>query len=109
MSLFALIARALFGGAPESRADDHVRHLINYPLWTRRGRQEQRDAAAGICLIPKGAYPFIAVGVAPWAHDLVKAQPRLTIHIVALSANSSPKQTRSDLRPNVIRMTDMQP
>jgi glycosyltransferase involved in cell wall biosynthesis len=62
---------------------------------------------ADICLILEGAYPFIAGGVSSWAHDLIKAQPQLTFHLVALSADNSKKPLRFELPPNVIRMTEI--
>ena len=62
---------------------------------------------ADICLILEGAYPFIAGGVSSWTHDLVKAHPDLTFHLVALSADRTPKPLRFDLPPNVIQMTEI--
>ncbi len=74
------------------------------------GGSRAGDSPAGeadVCIILEGAYPFIAGGVSSWTHDLIKAQSDLTFHLVALSADQSPKQLRFDLPPNVIRMTEI--
>src|SRR5690348_4690766 len=62
---------------------------------------------ADVCLIVEGAYPFIAGGVSSWMHDLIKAQSDLRFHLVALSADPSPKPLRFELPGNVIRMTEI--
>ena len=62
---------------------------------------------ADICLILEGAYPFVAGGVSSWVHDLIKSQPQFSFHVVALSADSSQKQLRFELPPNVIHMTEI--
>jgi glycosyltransferase involved in cell wall biosynthesis len=68
-----------------------------------RGSTKEAD----VCLILEGAYPFIAGGVSSWTHDLIKAHSDLTFHLVALSADETPKPLRFDLPPNVIQMTEI--
>ena len=54
-----------------------------------------RKAASGemvdVCLIIEGAYPYVPGGVSSWVHDLIKAQPELTFHLVALVAERTPR------------------
>lgn len=64
-------------------------------------------AQADVCIILEGAYPYVAGGVSSWTHDLVNAQEHLTFHIVALSADSSPKILRFELPPNVVGITEI--
>jgi glycosyltransferase involved in cell wall biosynthesis len=56
-------------------------------------------------LILEGAYPFITGGVSSWTHDLIRAQPDLRFHLVALTADDTPQQMRYALPPNVLSMT----
>ena len=72
-----------------------------------RATASSRAQEADVCLILEGSYPFIAGGVSSWTHDLIKAQPDLTFHLVALSADQSSKQLRFDLPPNVAGMTEI--
>ena len=60
---------------------------------------------ADVCLILEGAYPFITGGVSSWTHDLIRAQPDLRFHIVALTADDAPRELRYALPPNVLGMT----
>jgi glycosyltransferase involved in cell wall biosynthesis len=62
---------------------------------------------ADVCVILEGAYPFITGGVSSWMHDLVRAHPSLTFHVVALSADDTPKKLRFELPQNVIEMTEI--
>ena len=48
---------------------------------------------ADICLILEGTYPFVAGGVSSWVHELIKAQSQFRFHVVALSADASPRAT----------------
>ena len=65
------------------------------------------DREADVCLIVEGAYPFVAGGVSSWMHDLIQAQSHLTFHLLVLSADDSPKESRFKLPPNVIGMTEI--
>lgn len=62
---------------------------------------------ADVCIILEGAYPYVAGGVSSWTHDLVKAQDHLTFHIVALSADTSPKTLRFELPANITGVTEI--
>ena len=62
---------------------------------------------ADVCVILEGAYPFIVGGVSSWMHELIKAQSDLTFHILAVSADASPKQLQFELPPNVLAMTEV--
>jgi glycosyltransferase involved in cell wall biosynthesis len=64
-------------------------------------------AAADVCLIVEGAYPFVTGGVSSWLHDLVKAQKHLTFQLVAISADATPKPLRYDLPTNILGMTEI--
>ena len=65
------------------------------------------ETEADVCLIVEGAYPFVAGGVSSWMHDLIQAQSHLTFHLLVLSADDSPKESRFKLPPNVIGMTEI--
>ena len=64
-------------------------------------------ASADICVILEGAYPFVFGGVSSWMHDLIKAQSDLTFHLVAISADGSPKALQFELPTNVIGLTEI--
>lgn len=65
----------------------------------------QDKPTADICLILEGAYPFVTGGVSSWTHDVIRAQPDLRFHIVALTADDAPRELRYALPPNVVGMT----
>lgn len=59
------------------------------------------DNPADVCLLMEGSYPYVAGGVSTWTHDLIKAHPDLTFHVVALVADRSPRKLAYPLPPNV--------
>ncbi len=54
-----------------------------------------------VCLLMEGSYPYVAGGVSTWTHDLIKAHPDLTFHVVALVADRKKRAPAYDLPPNV--------
>jgi polysaccharide biosynthesis protein PelF len=69
--------------------------------------KDRQAKEADVCLILEGAYPFVAGGVSSWTHDMIKAHSDLNFHLVALSADQTPKALRFDLPPNVLQMTEI--
>lgn len=65
------------------------------------------NRTADICLILEGAYPHVAGGVSSWMHDMIKGQPDLTFHVVALTATADPRPLKYDLPPNVVGFTQI--
>ena len=43
--------------------------------------------SADVCLLLEGTYPYVSGGVSTWVDDLIRAQPHLTFHCVALLAD----------------------
>lgn len=62
----------------------------------------QSSQQADICLILEGAYPFVSGGVSSWMHDMIKGQPDLTFHLVALTPEREQPELRYELPENVI-------
>lgn len=58
-------------------------------------------AAVDVCLLMEGSYPYVAGGVSTWTHDLIKAHPDLSFHVVALVADRSARKPAYELPPNV--------
>ena len=52
-----------------------------------------KQSEADICLILEGTYPYVAGGVSSWTHDLIRAQPDLSFHLLTLlnSLNQKPE------------------
>ncbi|HYH38325.1 MAG TPA: GT4 family glycosyltransferase PelF [Azospirillum sp.] len=61
--------------------------------------------AADVCLLMEGSYPYVAGGVSTWTHDLIKAHPDLTFHVVALVADRSARTLAYELPANVTGLT----
>ncbi|MCB1734603.1 MAG: GT4 family glycosyltransferase PelF [Gammaproteobacteria bacterium] len=61
--------------------------------------------AADVCLILEGSYPYVAGGVSSWTHDLIRAQPDLSFHLLTLVAPNSTLDLRYELPPNVTGVT----
>ncbi len=66
-----------------------------------------RTPDADICLIVEGAYPYVTGGVSSWVLDLVRAQPHLAFHIVALKPDDQPLPHRLPLADNIVGMTEI--
>lgn len=63
------------------------------------------ERVADICLILEGSYPHVAGGVSTWTHDLIKANPDLSFHVLALTADGRPRPLAHELPGNVVGMT----
>lgn len=62
---------------------------------------------ADVCVILEGAYPYITGGVSGWMHELIRAQSHLTFHVATLTADTTPRQLRYELPPNVVALSDI--
>ena len=63
------------------------------------------SSCADVCLLVEGAYPYVSGGVSSWLHDLIKAQPEIRFHIVALVPDRSWQTLSYPLPPNVIGLS----
>ncbi|MCB1738385.1 MAG: GT4 family glycosyltransferase PelF [Gammaproteobacteria bacterium] len=59
------------------------------------------DEVADVCLVLEGSYPYVAGGVSSWTHDLIRAQPDLSFHLLTLVAPNSDLELRYELPSNV--------
>ncbi|MCU0255276.1 MAG: GT4 family glycosyltransferase PelF [Vicinamibacterales bacterium] len=59
---------------------------------------------ADVCLVLEGTYPYVAGGVSAWAHDLIKAQPRLTFSLLSILPPQAPLERKYELPPNVVAL-----
>ncbi|MGO4914804.1 GT4 family glycosyltransferase PelF [Pseudogemmobacter sp. W21_MBD1_M6] len=64
-------------------------------------RIEDARAPVDVCLVVEGCYPFVSGGVSTWLDWLMRTQPDLTFGIVAITADSRPRDIKYDLPPNV--------
>jgi glycosyltransferase involved in cell wall biosynthesis len=67
----------------------------------------ENKAPADVCLILEGTYPFVSGGVAHWSHALIKQQPDLTFHIVAIRPPFLSSPPVFELPRNVSGMTEI--
>jgi len=58
-----------------------------------------------VCLLMEGSYPYVLGGVSSWTHDVIRAYPDLTFHVVALVADRNPRKLAYELPPNVKGLT----
>jgi glycosyltransferase involved in cell wall biosynthesis len=70
--------------------------IVNYPLI------DSPAEAADICLVVEGAYPYVWGGVSHWVQRLVRAQKRLSFHIVAVTADDRKRTPLYRIPPNVL-------
>lgn len=56
---------------------------------------------ADVCLIVEGCYPYVQGGVAGWIDWLMRAEPHLSFHVVALWPRPGDLKPRYELPPNV--------
>lgn len=66
-----------------------------------------RGAAADVCLVLEGTYPYVAGGVSKWAHELLRAHPDLAFHLVCLMPPNADLAPRYEVPPNVTGRTDV--
>lgn len=78
----------------DQQANTIPKHLLNC-----------HDKLADVCVLLEGSYPFIAGGVSVWTHELIKAQPQLSFHLLILVAPNSDLTLRYELPENVIGVT----
>ncbi|HEY7039069.1 MAG TPA: GT4 family glycosyltransferase PelF [Methylomirabilota bacterium] len=65
-------------------------------------------AAADVCLILEGTYPFVTGGVSAWIHQLVGALPELRFSIFHISATrGETHEPRYQLPSNVVSLVDV--
>lgn len=64
-------------------------------------RPADARAPVDVCLVVEGCYPFVSGGVSTWLDWLMRTQPDLTFGIVAITADSRPREIKYDLPPNV--------
>lgn len=62
----------------------------------------QRVAAADVCIIVEGCYPYIPGGVSAWIDWLIKSQPGTSFSIVALWPRPTDQPPRYQLPTNVV-------
>jgi len=64
------------------------------------------DRSADVCFLLEGTYPFVAGGVSSWVHELIKANPDLSYHLVTLLPHrNSPQTRRYEVPANVVGLT----
>ncbi len=68
---------------------------MNYPLVDAPAEE------ADVCLIVEGAYPYVWGGVSHWVQRLIRAQKRLTFHVVAITADDRKRKVLYRVPPNV--------
>jgi polysaccharide biosynthesis protein PelF len=72
------------------------------PVLPFKPKKTPSGEMADVCLIIEGAYPYVPGGVSSWVHDLIKARPELTFHLVALVAERAPRTLKYELPDNVL-------
>lgn len=65
------------------------------------------SAAADICLVLEGTYPYVSGGVSQWTHDLLRAQKDFRFHLVCLMAQGSDLTHRYQVPSNVTGITNV--
>ena len=65
-------------------------------------------AAADVCLILEGTYPYVTGGVSEWLHRLVLALPEIRFAILHIAATvGEPPPRRYTMPPNVVELVDV--
>ncbi|MBI3503503.1 MAG: GT4 family glycosyltransferase PelF [Proteobacteria bacterium] len=60
---------------------------------------------ADVCLLLEGTYPYVSGGVSTWVNDLIRAQPHLRFHCVALLADRKDRVFKYPIADNVVGLT----
>ena len=63
------------------------------------------DGPADVCLLLEGTYPYVSGGVSTWVNDLIRAQPHLRFHCVALLADRKARAFKYPIAENVLSLT----
>lgn len=61
-----------------------------------------RAAAADVCLLLEGTYPYVSGGVSSWVHDIIGGLPELRFSIVALLPNDASRRRVYQVPANVV-------
>jgi glycosyltransferase involved in cell wall biosynthesis len=70
------------------------------------GTDFRRDnGPADVCLLLEGTYPYVSGGVSTWVNDLIRAQPHLRFHCVALLADRKARVFKYPIADNVLSLT----
>jgi polysaccharide biosynthesis protein PelF len=79
--------------------------MIRLPAALRRrasaDASQPAEAAADVCLLLEGTYPYVMGGVSTWVHDLIRAHPQLTFDVVSLVPDAAERSPRYTLPPNL--------
>jgi polysaccharide biosynthesis protein PelF len=71
---------------------------MNFPLiHDDRGGDE-----ADVCLFVEGAYPYVWGGVSHWIQRLIRAQQRLTFHVVSINSDERKRKVLYRVPANVV-------
>jgi glycosyltransferase involved in cell wall biosynthesis len=65
------------------------------------------SSTADICFILEGTYPYVAGGVANWAHELIQQHSHFTFHILAILPPDSKTILKYHLPKNVIALDNL--
>jgi glycosyltransferase involved in cell wall biosynthesis len=63
--------------------------------------------AADVCLIVEGGYPYVVGGVAAWSDALIRASPRMSFHVVAITISAQARRRRYALPDTALAVTDV--
>jgi len=63
------------------------------------------DGPADVCLLLEGTYPYVSGGVSTWVNDLIRAQPHLRFHCVALLADRKARAFKYSIADNVVSLS----
>jgi polysaccharide biosynthesis protein PelF len=70
-------------------------------------RSQRPDDEADVCLFVEGAYPYVWGGVSHWVQRLLRAQRHLKFHIVAITPDATPRESRYRIPSNVLSVRDL--
>jgi polysaccharide biosynthesis protein PelF len=65
------------------------------------------SAAADVCLVLEGCYPYVVGGVSSWTDALIRSLPHRRFHVVALTASTQERTSKYVLPGNVVGLTDV--
>ncbi len=65
------------------------------------GKAVANGAAADVCLLLEGSYPYVSGGVSSWVQDLITTQPDLSFHVLALVPTRAERALKYELPENV--------
>lgn len=65
------------------------------------------QAAADICLIVEGGYPYVVGGVASWMDAFMRASAGLKFHVITITISSQSRVAKFAIPDNVVGITDV--